>query len=509
MSDNASNNKRLARNTLFLYLRMFFVLVVSLYTSRVVLNVLGVSDYGLYNVVAGFVSLFGFLNATLSSSMQRFYNYEGGCRGNQGYKDVYCTGFWIHVLLAIIILFVLETVGLWYINNVMVIPSDRLLSANILFQFSIVSMAIVILQVPYLSAILAKEKMDYYAIVSIVDVVLKLLIVIILPYVPKDKLIVYGTLSLIIAIADFLMYFIYAKVHFSYLKLGVTLNKDIFKSLLSFSGWNMLGTFAYLLKGQGINVVLNAFFSTIINAARGVAFQVNGAISGFNSNIATAFRPQLVDAFAKKDTDRTRKLMFSQSKLCYCLILVLIVPVILEMDNLLDLWLGDAVPENTNIYSSLVLVDLLICTLNTPVTQVAFATGNIKKYQIYNSIVNLLLIPACVILLKFGCNATSVFVVTIIFSIINQVVCLIKLHKIFEFSYTDYFNDIILPCIFMTLLLPILPIAIRLTMNSSILRFLMIVFADVILAFVVLYYCILNKSEKNLLIKFVRRHAES
>ena len=247
MSTNITSNKKIAKNAIFLYLRMFFILIVSLYTSRVVLNVLGVSDYGVYNVVAGFVLLFGFLNATLSSSMQRFYNYEGGKRGIDGYKDVYCTGFWIHLFLAFIIFIILESFGVWYINNVMVIDDARLVAANYLFHFSAISMVLVILQVPYLSAIIAKECMDYYAVVSIVDVILKLIIILALPYIPQDKLIIYGAMSLIIAFADFLMYYVYCKRKFLFIKLSTTIDKQIFKELLLFSSWNLIGTFAVLL----------------------------------------------------------------------------------------------------------------------------------------------------------------------------------------------------------------------------------------------------------------------
>lgn len=505
MSTNLTSNKRIAKNTIFLYLRMFFVLIVSLYTSRVVLNVLGVSDYGVYNVVAGFVLLFGFLNATLSSSMQRFYNYEGGKRGIDGYKDVYSTGFWIHLILATIIFILLESFGIWYINNIMVIDSTRLMAANYLYQFSSLSMVFLILQVPYLSAIIANERMNYYAVVSIVDVILKLIIVIALPYISYDKLIVYGSLSLIIAIADFLMFYIYAKRKFQFIELSVSVNNQIFKELLLFSGWNLLGTFAFLLKGQGLNLLLNVFFSTVVNAARGVAFQVNGAISGFSNNIATAFRPQIVDSYAKGELDRTRILMFSESKYCYCLILILILPVILEIDYLLYLWLGDAIPHQTNVFSILVLIDLLLCTLNTPITQIAFATGNIKKYQFFNSAVNLLLLPVCYIFLKMGYEAESAFLLTIGFTMINQVICLIVLHQQFEFSYSSYLRQIIIPCAVISILLPIIPLIVRLTMEESVFRLMLIGLLDVILSIVCIYYIVLNRSEQLIITQYIHK----
>lgn len=500
-----ANNNRIAKNTIFLYVRMFFVLIVSLYTSRVVLNTLGVSDFGVYNVVGGFVSLFGFLNSTLSSSMSRFFNYEGGQRGEEGVREVYTAGFWIHVLLAVVVLILLETFGLWYINNVMVVPDDRLHAANILFQYSIFSMTLVILEIPYTSAIMSYERMDFYALVSIIDVVIKLLIVLALPFIPYDKLISFATLTLIITIADFLLYFIYAKRKFRALKLGGKVNKKLFKSFLSFSGWNLLGTFAFMLKGQGLNMILNVFFGTIINAARGVAYQIQGALTGFSGNIATAFRPQIVDAYSKKENERVLKMFFSESRICYCLILVLIVPVLIEIDYILHLWLGNAVPEYANIFAILVLVDMLICTLNTPVTQVTFSTGSIKTYQIVSSAINLMLLPVCWIFLKMGFEASSVFVITIVFSIINQAGCLFCMKKVFSYSMREYLSSVIIPLSLITILLPIFPFLLSKYMDTSFLRLALICVADVLLAVVLMWIVILKKEEKQIVNTFIRK----
>ena len=281
MPNISASNKRIAHNTIFLYVRMVFVLIVSLYTSRVVLNVLGVSDYGVYNVVAGFVSLFSFLNATLSSSLQRFYNYEGGKKSELGLSNVFSVGVRVHTILAIIIFIVLETFGIWYINNVMVLPEGRVAAARFLYQFAVASMLLVVMQIPFTAAIIANEKMDFYAIVSIVDVLLRLIIVLILPHVSSDRLIVYGFLLFCITCIDFLLYVVYSKLKFNYLKFEKDIDLVLLKNLISFSGWNLLGTFVFMLKGQGANLLLNSFFGTTVNAARGVAFQVNGAITGF------------------------------------------------------------------------------------------------------------------------------------------------------------------------------------------------------------------------------------
>lgn len=505
MPENITNNKRIAKNTLFLYIRMIFVLLVGLYTSRVVLNVLGVSDYGVYNVVAGFVSLFSFLNATLSSSLQRFYNFEEGRNGECGIVKIYSLGVRVHALLAVIVFLILETFGLWYINNVMVLPDGRLETANYLFQFSVLSMLLVILKIPFSALIIAQERMNFYAIVSIIEILLRLIIIIILPYLAYDKLLVYGLLQLMVSIIDFLLNSIYAKTQFKFIKILKEVDKLVLKDMLSFSGWNLLGTVVFMLKGQGVNMILNVFFGTVVNAARGVAFQVNSAITGFSTNIAMSFRPQMVSSYASGNTMRAYNLFTAQSKICYCLILMLITPVILEINILLHLWLGEAVPDYANIFTALVLIDAMICTLSSPVTQMVFATGNIVIYQILTSSVNIFLLPLCWVALKCGAEAWSSFVITIIVSILNQTVALIGMHKVFDFSYSDYIKQIIVPCLSMTVLVPIIPFLITLVVPDSFGRVILVGLVSVTISGIVLYTLFLSASEKSMIQQYAKK----
>ena len=504
-----TNNNRIVRNTAYLYLRMVLVLIVGLYTSRVVLNALGASDFGVYNVVAGFVSLFAFLNATLSASLQRFYNFEGGKRGDSGYTDVFSVGMRVHLVLSLVVLVILESFGLWYVNHVMVLPEGRLPAANLLFQFSVLSMILIILQIPYSGAIIAKEKIDFYAVVCIVEVFLRLFLIILLPYSPFDKLIVYAYIQLFITIFDFLLFYFYSKKNFKYLCLTKKVNKDMLRGILSFSGWTLIGAFAFLLKGQGLNLLLNSFFNTIVNAAYGVAYQVSGAISGFSNNISMAFRPQMVDCYAKEDYKRSYTLFLTQSKICFCLILMLITPVILEMDYLLHLWLGEATPEYTNVFTALVLVDSLLATLNAPVTQMVFATGNIKKFQIYSTVVNLLLLPICWVFLKSGYDAWMVFVIAIIISVFLQVVCLYIMHFVFDYSYSDYIKQIVWPCFTMIILVPLLPYVLTQCMDDSWIRLSCVSFVSLVVTVTLLYFLFLTESEKflakSILLKIVKK----
>ncbi len=493
------NNERLARNTMYLYIRMFIVLIVSLYTSRVILKTLGVIDFGIYNVVAGFVSLFGFLNATLSSSMQRFYNFELGSSGVSGVSRVYSVGLNIHLIIALCLLLVLESFGIWYVNNVMVIPKDRLLAANFVFQAVIASMVLIILQIPYLGAVLAYERMNYYSLISIIDVILKLVIVLVLPFFQSDKLIVYSILLFFISLFDFAAYFIFSKRNLGGLHYTRRPDKSVLRGILSFSSWNLIGTFAFMLKGQGINLLLNSFFGPVVNAARGIAFQINTAVNNFSGSISTAFRPQIVDSYAKVDYTRVRDLFYSEGKICFSLILFIVVPLIMEMEMILHIWLGQSIPNDTNCFSILVLIDLLICTINPSIGQVVFATGNIKRYQIANSCVNLLLVPVCWSFLKLGFSATSAFIITAVFSVLNQLVCLIEMNRVFDVDLKKYCRMVILPCVFSALLAFIPQVILHYLLPNSFLRFVLVGILDIIWTGGVVYFIILNDSQKNLL----------
>ena len=260
-----------------------------------------------------------------------------------------------------------------------------------------------------------------------------------------------------------------------------------------------------MLKGQGLNMILNLFFGPAINAARGIAYQVNNAISGFSQNITIAFRPQIVNSYANNDYSRVSYLMFTESRICFMLIATLITPIIIDINYILHLWLGKTIPAQTNIFAILVLIDLLVCTLNTPCTQVVWATGKIKQYQIGSSIVSLSLLPVCWILLELGFNAASAFIVTIIISIINQIVCLIITNKIFKIGLYKYLKHVISPCVIFIAIVPIIPIILHHYMNESLIRLLLIVFSDIVIAIFLCFILGINKQEKVSVYKFIKQ----
>lgn len=506
MSGNIANSKRIAKNTVFLYVRMLLILFVTLYTSRVVLRTLGVTDYGVYNVVAGFVSMFAFMNVSLSNGTQRFYNYSLGAGEKDGIRRVYVTALTIQAIIAIVLLVLIETFGLWYINNVMVIPSDRVVAANWVFQCSVVSMILMMMQIPYSAVIMAYERMDYYAIVGIVDVFLKLGIVFLLPIIPIDRLQLYGLLMLSVAVADFVMYYWYSKRHFKELRFSFFFEKDLFRSMLGFSGWNIFGTFAFMMKGQGLNVLLNAFFGPVVNAARGVAAQVMSGLQGFSANILVAFRPQLIQSYAAKDYERVKSIFFSESKISYILLCVMMTPIIIEINYILNIWLGaDVVPEYTKSFTILVLLNMLVSAFHQPLTHIVHATGKQKVFQLMNAVIVCSIVPVSWVFLKMGFDPNSVFVVSLVITALNVVASVLVVHRQFSFSLRAYFSYVILPCMLVTALLPIIPFCVSKIMDEGFVRLMCVLIVELLAGIPLLYYVALTNAEKTLVKSLINK----
>lgn len=484
---------------------MGLVLVVSLFTTRIIIRALGVEDYGIQNVVSGFVSMFAFLNTSMSNGVQRFYNFSLGKQEEYSIKDVYNTAIRIQVLLAIILVILLETVGLWYMYYKMVVPDARFKAALWVFQFSVASLVVLVMQIPYAAAIMAYERMDYFAYVSIFDVFAKLGIAYAVMYSTTDKLIFYGALNLVVAIIGCLLYFIYAKKHFKELKFSRKQARPLFKPMLSFTGWNVFGSFAYMIKGQGLNMLLNLFFGPIVNAARGVSNMVMSALQGFQSNIVIAFRPQLVQSYASGEINRVKNLFYSLSKFSFVMLSILSIPVIMELQLILKVWLGDSVPEYTVSFTILVLVNMVISGLNTPVSQVVHATGKMRNYQIGTSTVICLILPAAWLALKLGCNPTAVYWVSLFFSIINQVVCNLLLKRVFNYSIREYCQCVIVPCMFFSVVAAIIPYLITILMEDGLIRAIVLLIISLLTSGFAAYFIVFNDTERHMVFSFIKK----
>lgn len=499
MSNHTADNKRIAKNTLFLYIRMGVVMIIGLYTTRVILRVLGVEDYGIYNVVGGFVTMFGVLNTTLTSSINRFYNFELGKPDNGDITSVYNVAIRIQLLTALILLVLIESIGFWYVNTIMVIPHERLVVANWLFQFSVCSMLIIVLQAPYGAAVLAHEKMDFFALVSIVDAVLKLLICFLIHYYGEDKLFTYGLLMLGIAVFNFFMYFFYSRIRFKRLRLKIKSDKELFKSMLSFSGWSILNPIAYTARGQGCNMVLNYFWGPVLNAAYGIANQIAGAVDQMSSNFSVSFRPQIIQSYSSGEYARTKRLMFSMSKILFSLQAVFTIPIIFEVENLLTLWLGkESTPNYAPSLVCWILIIKWINCLNPPITNVMSATGYVKRINIYTACVVVCILPISIILLTCGFSPTSMYKAMLILTLINQYAGLRILCKTFtEVSMKEYFNNIVVPCLLLAIASIMLPALSCYAFNPSFGRVLITCGLSVVsVALSLLFF--LNREEKRL-----------
>lgn len=499
----ANNNTTIAKNTLFLSLRMVFVLFVSLYTSRVFLNVLGVEDYGISNVVAGFVSMFSFLNTSLANAIQRFYNAELGKNGSKGITKVYNTSLVIQAIIALFVLALLESVGLWYLYEKMVIPVERFYVAFWLYQFSTISAAVVIMQSPFTAAVMAYERMNTYAVISILEVILKLGFALALPYISIDRLLIYGAFYMILSIITFLSYFIYSKKEFKELHFQRSYKKSMFKDMISFSGWNLCGTFACMAREQGLNMVLNLFFGPVVNAARGIAYQVSGALQGFVSNLSLAAKPQMIQSFAVGDASRTIKLMYTMTKLSFVFLFVLSVPIIFNIDYILHLWLGNVVPDHAANFVVLVIITNFLNNLNAPLSNVVYATGKMRNYEVTFSVINLLIIPISFIVLNLGAPAEMAFIVYLVMTIFVQIGCLLVLHTLTNISLSNYFMSLIVPIVIVACItLPLIYI-INFYLQQNLVGIVIEYIVVTILTSVLFYLVVLDSTEKKIINKII------
>lgn len=472
-----SNNRRIAKNTGLLYIRMLFTMGVSLYTSRVVLNALGVVDFGIYNVVGGVVAMLGFLNGALSSSTSRFLTYELGKKNFDQLKKVFSTTLTIHIALALIILIFAETFGLWFLLNKLVIPHDRMTAALWVYQFSILTCLVSITQVPYNASIIAHEQMNIYAYVSIVEAVLKLLIVYLLVLTGFDKLKAYAVLMFLVGITIAMTYRIYCIRTYSECHYSFQWDKEIYTSIASFSGWSLSGSFTYILLTQGSNILLNMFFGPVVNASRAIAVQVNAAISAFVGNFRMASNPQIVKFYAGNEKQKMKNLVISTTKFSFYLLLFLELPVLLESQMILHIWLG-IVPDYALIFMQLTLVDTLITIFDTCLYFVFNAMGRLRENAIISPLIGIWILPVSYVLFKYGFSPVSLFYVVIVkSSILSFIVKPILLYRYAGYKSEDFIK-IFLPCVLVTLAGVIPPGLCRYFMDAGWLRLVTICFVS-------------------------------
>ncbi len=443
MLDNSASNKRIAKNTVLLYVRMLFIMVVQLFTSRVVLNTLGVVDYGIYNVVGGIVTMFAFLNGAMVTSTQRYITFELGKGNLQRVKEVFTTCVQIHLIISIVIIILGETVGLWFLYEKMIIPDDRFIAAMWVYQLSIITMCVQVMSVPYNSVIVAHEQMGVFAAISVIEVVLKLTVVYILVIGDFDKLILFAILIATIQLLIRFIYTHYCNKHFPESRLSRTFDKQLVKEMSKFLGWNIWGNLAGTLFGTGINLLLNVFFGPAVNAARAIAIQVETAIANFSTNFLMAVNPQITKLYAQNNLHDMHKLIFRASKFTFMLLFVLSLPVMIETEMILKIWLK-IVPDYTIVFLRLLLCIVMIDSVARPLMTAAVATGNVKLYQSLIGSILLSIVPIAYVVLKFGGSPESVYIVHLVICIIAFSTRLWVIKSMIQLSLHQYFSSVIL-----------------------------------------------------------------
>lgn len=495
MARIADNNKRIAKNTLLLYLRMLFMMAINLYTSRVVLNTLGVEDYGIYNVVGGVVTMFGFINSSMSSATQRYITFGISKDNLENLQKIFSTTLQIHILIALIIVILGETVGLWFMYEKMQIPADRMEAAFWVLQCSIFSTVIVIISVPYNADIIAHEKMSAFAYISILEAILKLAIVYILIISSVDKLILYAFLLSVIQVLIRFCYSRYCNKHFKETIYKHIWDKILFKEMISFAGWSVFGNLSAVLFSQGLNMLLNLFFGPIVNAARAIAVQVQGAIQNFVLNFQMALNPQITKTYAKKEMNEMHKLMFRSARFSFYLLFFISLPILFETDFILTIWLK-TVPENTIIFLRIIICTSLIYSLANPLIIANQATGKVKNYQIVCGGILLLILPISYICLKLGLPAYSVFIVHFIMESIAQIGRMIMLRPLIKISIIEYIKNIYIPVILVVLFSTIMPFIVYKNLDASVIRFFTVCIVCFLSVSLVVYIVGLSKNER-------------
>ena len=467
-TNHSENNKRIAKNTLLLYVRMLFSMLVSLYTSRVILNTLGVEDYGIYNVVGGFVAMFSMISNSLSSSVSRFITFELGRGNTEKLKEIFSTSVLIHIALAAIVFILAETIGVWFLNTHMTIPADRLTAANWVFQASVISFMFGLFSVPYNASIVAHERMSAFAYIGILDVILRLLIVLFIAYVPLpyDKLAVYSLLLMSVSISLQYIYLWYCHLHFKECHLQWKFNKQCWKEMSSFAGWNFIGCTAGLLKDQGVNILLNLFMGPTVNAARGIATSVNTAVSSFSGNFMTALNPQITKSYASEDKDYMFSLVERGARFSFYILLILALPIIFETEFILTLWLKQF-PEHTVNFVRLVLILSMCDILSNTLITLQSATGHIRNYQLAVGGMLLMNFPLSYICLNFGCIPEVTILVAILISICCMVLRLLFLRKSAKISIKKFFTNVCLNVTVVSLFSTAVPLILTQILNNN------------------------------------------
>ena len=500
-------SSKIFQNTLLLYIKSFIVLLLTLYTSRKVLEILGVEDFGLYNVVGGVVGMLSFLNTTLVATYQRYFNYEKGRNNRLELKTLFGSSLSVQFVLALIIILLAETFGLWFLKTQLVIPVERMQESVWVYHISIASFAISMLQAPFQAMIIAYERMDMFAIVAVIESLLKLAVVLVLPMFAYDSLVLYAAMILGTVIISTVIYIVWPSIKFDVCQFRLNWDKHRFKTLLNFGAWGTFDSLSYTLKSQGLNILLNMFFGPVVNAARGLAYQIMNAVNQFVTNFQTSFRPQIIQLYAAGELDAMYKLYYAATKISFYMIWCLSLPIMLNISSILNFWLGrNNVPEYTESFTILVLLTTIISAYANPTSCVAYAIGRIKWFTIVVSGLNILILPVAYVVLRLGAAPQYALVVSLIITILAQVARLFVVKYLeTSFSLRKYLVFVVKPTLVVATTSMIVPFALKFYDNESIYFGILACAVAVISVLLCVLMFGLNQNEKELLLGKARQ----
>ena len=505
MNDNSNNKKLIAKNTIFLYVRMLFSMAVSLYTSREILATLGVEDFGIYGVVGGIVTMLSFLNSSMSGATSRFLTYEQGRGDFLRLSNTFSSALIVHVLIAIFVLILCETVGLWFLEYKIVIPEGREFAAHCVYQLSILSAMFGITQVPYNASIIAHEKMDVFAFIEILSTLARLFIVYLLVIGNFDKLIFYSVLTFMVSFSIMMIYRVYCIKNFEECKFHWIWERDYLKPLLSFTGWDLYGNLSCAINQQGINFLINIFFGVVYNAASGVANTVMGVLRNLCNNVLMAFRPQIIKQYSLGNNIESIRLMFLACKFSTALLILLVIPFVFEIELIMKLWLKEP-PLYATVFCKLLLINSCLTMIEWALSISIHATGRIKSVSIFGGTCFLVAVPIIWMLFKLGLPVETAYVINIPITIIVILVkALIVKKYILEFRIKDFASGVLLPLILISLILVIPQITLRLYMDEGWVRLLLVFGLDGVVGLACAYFLLLDARQRQYVVCYAKK----
>jgi len=502
---NTENNKIIAKNTLALYFRQIITMFVSLFTTRIILEQLGVEDFGIKNVVGGVVAMLSFLTSSLASTTQRFLSVEMGKGDFAKLKQIFSNSLSLHVIFIVLAVVLAQTVGLWFLQNKLVIPLERANAAFWVYQFSVISFVVAVFFAPFDGAIRAHEKFSFYAKLSIFDVVAKLIAVYLLVVLPFDKLVALSGLWLCVVVLGKLVLYIYCRRNFEECQIRFAWARESVRSLMGFGAYKMIDSFSTMVKHQGLNIILNLYYGPILNAAQGIASTVNNAFTQFYRDLLSAASPQMVMSYAQKNNARLLNLVTMSSRFCFYLILILTLPFILETDTALLFWLGNY-PEYATVFTKLFLIDALFHTLWMPIFQSGHAVGKLRANTINLFVCRLITLVVAVLIGKNNLSPTYIYISLLVLQGFCFFINLIIVWKIqLNFSLRKYFIDVILPISKTTFFVVSLPVILHYFFSKSVFSSVIIGSFTVVWTAITIYFIGIDKNERFMILAFVKQ----